>query len=240
MIPRHPFGDPQTVEISASDGTVQVHWEVGGQDDLTLLAIHLGVLPEDRIMLDGAIVYDEGDGDLLAEAPELEDYLLDHIGVSAGDQACAGEVTTVGDLTADEGADLSFTCPVDAATATVTVTMLTDLHPAYRTLATGPDGQRAAYSRTQDSHEWTLPVTAGAAATTSGTSTPTGPSATPAGGGDLGQSAALQMGGVGAVLLVLVGGAVALRRRSHRTTTPSTPEKGDVRVGKTPARQEVP
>lgn len=240
MIARHPFGDPQTVEISATDGTVQVHWEVGGQDDLTLLGIHLGVLPEDRIMLDGAIVYDEDDGDLVASAPEFEDYLLDHIGVTADGLDCAGEVTGVGDLTADEGADLSFTCPADAAAATVTVTMLTDLHPAYRTLATGPEGQRAAYSRTQDSHEWALPVTAGDMSTTVAGTSGSGSAASPVSDGDdLGQSAALQMGAVGAVLLILVAGAVALRRRSQRTT-PSTPEEGDVRVGTTPARQEVP
>lgn len=238
MIGRHPFGDPQTVEISASGGTVQVHWEVGGTDDLTLLGIHLGVLPEDRIMLDGAITYDDGDGTLVAAAPELEDYLLDHIAVATGGQGCAGEVTAVGDLTADEGADLSFTCPSDSATATVTVTMLTDLHPAYRTLATGPDGQRAAYSRTQDSHEWQLPVEAGAAPA----GTRADSAVTPASdGGDLGQSAALQMGAVGAVLLILVAGAVALRRRTHRFTT-ANPREGDPRVGTTPtpARQEVP
>lgn len=236
MIARHPFGDPQTVEISASGGTVQVHWQVGGQDDLTLLGIHLGVLPDERIMLDGAIVYDDGDGALVAAAPELEDYLLDHVAVAAGGQGCAGEVTAVGDLTADEGANLSFTCPVDAASVTVTVTTLTDLHPAYRTLATGPDGQRAAYGRTQDSHEWAVPVAAGDARAGADTDS-TAPVA--ADSGDLGQSAALQMGAVGALLLILVAGAVALRRRTHRLTNP-TPREGDPRVGTTPARQEVP
>ncbi len=234
----HPFGDPQTVDISSDGGAVHVHWEVGGTDDLTLLGIHLGVLPEDRVMLDGAITYDDGDGALVSDAPELEPYLLDHVAVSAGGADCTGEVTAVDDLT-EGGADLSFTCPQDADSATVTVTMLTDLHPAYRALASGPDGQRTVYSSTQDSHDWQLAVTAGASGTTTAATAATAatPAAdTPDDGAGLGASAAVQMGAVGAVLLILAAGAVLLRRRLHRTTT-STPE-GASRA--TSSHHEVP
>jgi len=232
VIGRHPFGDPQTVEISGVGGAVHVRWEVGGQDDLTLLGIHLGVLPEDRVMLDGAITYDEGDGALVTGSAELPAYVLDHVAVDARGQACAGEVVAVGDLTDGGGVDLAFTCPVDADRATVTVTTLTDLHPAYRTLATGPDGQRAAYGGSKESHDWVLPVAAGAAST----GTRPGP---PADVPDVGQSAAVQMGAVGAALLIVAVGAVALRRRLHRTPPPTSPE-GELRVGTTTARHEVP
>lgn len=210
----HPFGDPQTVTI-ARDGSdpavVHVTWKVGAADDLTLLGIHLGVLPEDRVLLDGAVQYDAADAALVSESPELTTYLLDHVAVTASGAECTGSVTAVGDLVAD-GADVAFACDSAAASATVEVTTLTDLHPAYRTLATGPDGQHQVYAAGAASYDWTL----GAAGTTS-----TG-DATAAASLGTGESAALQIGGVlGAVLLLAGTGALVVRTRRRRT--PSTP-----------------
>lgn len=215
----HPFGDPQTLEVSAdaSDpAVVHLTWKVGAADDLTLLGIHLGVLPEDRVMLDGAVTYDAGDPALVADSPEVADYALDHVVVRSAGADCAGEVAEVGDLTA-EGARLVFTCPAPVASATVEVTTLTDLHPAYRTLATGPDGQHQVYAAGAGSYEWVL----GTASTGSTTGTSAGD--TPARATlDTGQSAVLQIGGVlGAVLLLAGIGTFAARARRRRT--PSTP-----------------
>ncbi len=56
----HPFGDPQTVSITPDEqrpDVVRVRWRVGGPDDLTLLGVSLGLLPADRILLDGAVDY---------------------------------------------------------------------------------------------------------------------------------------------------------------------------------------
>jgi hypothetical protein len=199
----HPFGDPQTAAIEADAEVVSVVWRVGGIDDLTLLGVELGVLPDDRVMLDGAINLVDGDAQALAGSEEFHDYLLDRIDVSAEGDACAGTVVEVGDLT-DDGARLEYTCPQPVDTASVTVRTLTDLHPAYRTLATGPDGQRAVYESAFDTHEWAL-----RSGTGSGKSE------------DLGRSAVLQLGGVlGAVLLILVAVASVLRRRTHPTHTP--------------------
>lgn len=218
MIALHPFGDPQTV-VTGSDGeVVTVVWRVGAPDDLTLLGIDLGVLPEDRVMLDGAITYDAGDADLVADSPELVAYVLEHVAVHSEGEECTGAVSEVGDLIAD-GATLAFTCPGPVSQAEIAVTTLTDLHPAYRTLATGPDGQRAVYDQSASTHAWTFDPAVATAAVTGGTAT--APASSPA-GTDLGSSAAPQMGGVGAVLVLLAAGGLALRRRAQRTTT-STP-----------------
>lgn len=221
-LPAHPFGDPQTVEV-ARDGTdpalVHVTWKVGAADDLTLLGIHLGVLPEDRVLLDGAIQYDAADAALVSGAPELEAYLLDHVAVSAAGAECTGSVAAVGDLV-DDGADLAFACGSAPASATVEVTTLTDLHPAYRTLATGPDGQHQVYAAGAASYDWSL----GAAPAGSATATATAADgAVPAEASlGTGQSAALQIGGVLAAVLLLAGiGSLAVRARRRRT--PSTP-----------------
>ncbi|HWJ08908.1 MAG TPA: hypothetical protein VNS46_05995 [Nocardioides sp.] len=216
----HPFGDPQTVQVARDGGdpaVVHVTWKVGAADDLTLLGIHLGVLPEDRVLLDGAVRYDAADAALVGEAPELETYLLDHVAVTAGGAECSGEVAAVGDLVAD-GADLAFTCDSAPGSVAVEVTTLTDLHPAYRTLATGPEGQHRVYAADAASYDWAL-GTPPAGSTVTETASGGDPAGTSLG---TGQSAALQIGGVlGAVLLLAGTGALVVRARRRRI--PSTP-----------------
>ncbi|MDQ6523348.1 hypothetical protein RB608_07060 [Nocardioides sp. LHD-245] len=223
LLAAHPFGDPQTVEIAADaadPAVVHVTWKVGAADDLTLLGIHLGVLPEDRVMLDGAISYDDGDAALVEQAAEVQAYLLEHVTVSAAGQACTGRVEATGDLIAD-GADLVFACAEAPRVATVAVSTLTDLHPAYRTLATGPDGQHQVYGADAPSHDWTLGGTGGTGST-GGTGTGTAGGTTQAQSLGTGTSAALQIGGVlGVVLLVAVAGAVVARRRRRVPPTPT-------------------
>jgi hypothetical protein len=196
----HPFGDPQTVDLAAGgDDSVQVRWKVGMADDLTWLAVRLGELPEDRVMLDGAVRYEASDAQALAASPDLDDYLLEHIRVTAGGDACAGSVLNKQNLGVD-GVTLAFRCgrPIDRAT--VSVTMLTDLHPAYRTMASGPNGQRFAYSSDQPSHDWTFNTVAAGSATTS----------------NLGRSATVQMSSVVGIVAAAGTGIVWLRRRRRR------------------------
>lgn len=194
----HPFGPPQTVEVEPAADGVRVQWRVGGTDDLTLLAISLGVLPQDRMLLDGAVVFEDADATTLAAAPELSDYLLAHVEVTTGGTPCAGQVAVTGDLVGD-GVELTYDCGAPVAAADVSVTTLTDLHPAYRTLATGPDGQRAVYDAESPRHEWAL----GEGVTTASSDD------------DLGASAVVQIGAVlGGLLVVGLGALGWVRRRA--------------------------
>ncbi|MEV4619243.1 hypothetical protein AB0J74_11125 [Asanoa sp. NPDC049573] len=189
----HPFGDPQTVAIAADPArpeVVRVRWKVGGLDDLTVLGVALGLLPQDRVLLDGAVFYEDSDAKAIGPSPAFADYLLKQVTVSSDGQACAGRVTAPDDL-AGGGASIDYTCPAAVEVATVAVRTLTDLNPAYHTLATGPGGARAVYTSDAYSHDWTLgAVDAGS-----------------------GRGAALQLGAVVAGLLVVAAAAVALRRR---------------------------
>ncbi|GIJ30373.1 hypothetical protein Vqi01_55350 [Micromonospora qiuiae] len=152
----HPFGPPQQIKVAGEgDHEVRVRWLVGGTDDLTLLGVALGVLSQDRVLLDGAVVYEPADGAALAGAPEFADYLTERITVTQDGRPCAGEAGVAGDL-ASGGADVLFTCPEPVSRVIVTSRMLTDLHPAYRTLARGPDGQKVVYDGTHESAEWTV------------------------------------------------------------------------------------
>ncbi|HTJ32582.1 MAG TPA: hypothetical protein VL738_05080 [Dactylosporangium sp.] len=196
----HPFGDPQTVTVSADAArpeVVRVRWKVGGLDDLTLLGVSLGVLPQDRVMLDGAVFYRDADAAAIGPSPAFSAYLLRQITVANGGRACAGTVEPPADL-AKAGVTVDYSCPAPVGTASVVVRMLTDLNPAYQTLATGPAGERAVYRQGADSHDWALGAAPAA-------STP-----------DLGRSAAWQLSAVVAGVLLAAAGAFLVTRRVRR------------------------
>ncbi|MCG5471730.1 hypothetical protein LADH09A_005732 [Micromonospora sp. LAH09] len=154
----HPSGDPQTVSVARDEQrpeVVRVRWRVGGPDDLTLLGVSLGLLPPDRVLLDGAVDYRATDPTVIASSELFSAYLLRQITVADGTGACPGAVTQSKGL-ARAGATIDYTCPGPVHTVTVAVRTLTDLNPAYRAAATGPDGQRFVYGPGEDSHEWTL------------------------------------------------------------------------------------
>ncbi|WP_433205983.1 hypothetical protein ACQP00_38755 [Dactylosporangium sp. CS-047395] len=188
----HPFGDPQTVTIAA-DGArpevVHVRWKAGGLDDLVLLGVSLGLLPKDRVMLDGAVFYRDADAAAIGPSPRFAAYLLRQITVSGAGESCTGAVEAPADL-AKSGVTIDYTCPAPVGTATVGVRTLTDLNPAYQTMATGPAGERTVYRQGADTHDWAL-----------------GPSSSA--GQHLGLSAFWQIGAV----LLLAGVVVLVIRR---------------------------
>ncbi|MEO3769190.1 hypothetical protein [Micromonospora sp. B9E7] len=198
----HPFGDPQTVSITLDEqrpDVVRVRWRVGGPDDLTLLGVSLGLLPTDRVLLDGAVDYRTTDPAVIAASEQFPAYLLRQITVADGARPCLGAVAPLKAL-ARTGATIDYTCPGPVGTVTVAVRMLTDLNPAYRAMATGPGGQRAVYGSGEDSHDWTL---AGAAPAVGST--------------NRGRSAAVQLAAVvGGALLVAVGALLVSRRLRRR------------------------
>ncbi|MEU4291268.1 hypothetical protein AB0E63_23835 [Kribbella sp. NPDC026596] len=192
----HPFGDPQTVTIAGDGQVVHVRWKVGGLDDLTLLGVALGVLPRDRVMMDGAVIFEPADSVAIGPSSKFTDYLLRQITVASRGRQCTGSVQPPGDV-AKTGVAIDYSCPGPLGAVSVTVKTLTDLNPAYKTLATGPNGARAVYGDSDDSHEWML-----------GTATASG----------VGRSAAVQLGAVvGGALLLTVAAAVGVRRVRRRS-----------------------
>ncbi len=196
----HPFGPPQTAEVSAADGRLHVQWRFGASDDVSYLGAALGALPQERVLLDGAVLHEDSDDLLLSESAGLPGYVLEHISATRAGDDCAGTVSAGGDLSAT-GIGVNFDCPGQGGEVEVTITMLTDLHPAFITLASGPDGQRAAYSEDAPSHPWQV------GENLNGTQL-----AERAGLGQ-GTSAVLQLGGVLTACAAAIGGLGWLRRR---------------------------
>jgi hypothetical protein len=196
----HPFGAPLTATISQDEttGTVEVVWAPGSPDDITYLAAGLGLDSMSHATVDDALIYVKDDTEKLASSAQLPPYLLKHITVTGGQQPCTASIVSVDHLVAN-GARLSFDCGPGITRATVRISMLTDLHPAYQTMATGPGGQRFVYTSGQAAHDWSLGAAAGDAG--------------------LGRSAAVQLSAVlGSVVVIglLAGGAVVLVRRRRR------------------------
>ncbi|NGN93126.1 hypothetical protein G5C66_10305 [Nocardioides sp. KC13] len=184
----HPFGAPQTATIAGTTGAPEVTWRFGATDDIAYLAVQVGALPPDRMTLDGVVLYEPGDEKALARSEAYADYVLDHVRA----EGCEGSVSVGDDLIAD-GTTVTFDCPSPAAATTIEIDMLTDLHPAYQTLASGPNGQKAAYAGETRSHDWALDRSQAAAT---------------------GLSALLQLGGtLGGIALIGAGGWWLVRRR---------------------------
>ncbi|MEV1108948.1 hypothetical protein AB0I95_09880 [Micromonospora sp. NPDC049751] len=164
----HPYGYPQTVTIAADAArpdVVHLTWKPGGVDELTLLGVHLGLLPQDRVLLDGAVDTRDTDATVLATSPPFASYLLKQMTVSSDGHACTGVVGKP----SDSGADVDYTCPGPVGVARIEIRMLTDLDPAYRTVATGPKGKRQVYGTDEYSHDWLLGDAPPPAAVDSGT-----------------------------------------------------------------------
>ncbi|WP_193608290.1 hypothetical protein [Nocardioides lijunqiniae] len=196
----HPFGPPQTVSIELAEdaGVVRVHWQPGAPDDYSYLAAGVGLTDADESQGAGGLIAVKRDADALTSSPLLARYLTRHVVVrEATGAACAPTVLPVEHLVSD-GVRLEFRCAGPLDDVDVRVSLLTDLHPAYQTMATGPHGQRFAYSATKTEHRWsTSPEKADDA---------------------LAESAALQLSGVLAGLAAVGGAAALVVRRSRRRT----------------------
>lgn len=158
----HPYGPLQLADVAADGDNVVVTWRFGATDDISYLAAALEALPPERILLDGVILYQDGDEDLLTKSPKFAEYLNQHMVVSRGGEACASQVRPTADLIED-GVPVAFACSNASGPFAVTIDMLFDLHPAYRTLATTADGQRGEYVAEDATHDFTFEVGASAA-----------------------------------------------------------------------------
>ncbi|GGD30869.1 hypothetical protein [Nocardioides daphniae] len=190
----HPFGEPQTLDLSLQGSQVTLVWQAAA-DDYTSLAMRLGAVEGPRRMVyrDGAMTpetVDSRDAQRLAESPALADYLLSTVRVAQDGQPCEGRLVTPVDLAS--GATLTYACPDVVGSVEVTAAPLVDLHPAYTTLATGPGGATHVFSADSSAHTFDAEV----------------------GGPTLARSA-LTLGAVATAGTTLAGGWWVLRRRAR-------------------------
>jgi ABC-type nickel/cobalt efflux system permease component RcnA len=108
----HPFGTPPVAQVRAEGRTVDITWSAQ-QNDLDVL-------------------HQAAKGDEAA-------YLGSHITVHQDGRACRlGAVDTA--RLASKGALIHYTCPEPVDTVSLTITALTDVNPAYRTISVTKKG----------------------------------------------------------------------------------------------------
>ncbi|MFK5690795.1 hypothetical protein ACI3EY_14105 [Ornithinimicrobium sp. LYQ92] len=180
----HPFGPPLAATLDRSGTVLTMTW-TGAADDWMVVGEHTGAFAE--------VAADSTGAEVLATSPLVRDYLADHIRVATpGGRSCDQEVEEVDDVLAD-GARLTFTCPEGTSDVLVTLAVLTDVNPAYRTvLEAGDDGARTLFTAARPTHQVSL---AGS------------------GSGPVGASLALVGGALAVGALAAVGVPWALRRR---------------------------
>lgn len=180
----HPLGLPATARVvRTADTEVVVRW-AAQPDDVAALAVAAGL----RASEDGTVPADasltEAEDAGLAASAELRALVQEQVavtvdGVTACDQTFRPQPTV-----AVHGLEIAFTCPAPADEVAVTVGLLHDLDPRYRTLgaATTPDGeQQVMFTDAQPTHELALvevgtgtDAAAGSVATADGTRPPAG------------------------------------------------------------------
>ncbi|MFD4949119.1 hypothetical protein ACFWNT_43190 [Streptomyces sp. NPDC058409] len=134
----HPFGTPPVAQVEAEGRTVDITWSAQ-QNDLEVLQ-------------------KAAKGDEAA-------YLGSHITVHQGGRACRlGAVDTA--RLAGKGALIHYSCPEPVDTVALTITALTDVNPAYRTISVTKKGGGGLHTASAPTHALALGG-AGSAATAS-------------------------------------------------------------------------
>ena len=125
----HPFGPPSSAGISADGAQVVIAWRAA-EDDWVALGQSLGAF-EDPV--NGAVSTALTGEQKLQRSPAVRDYLLDRVAVNQAGRPCAGRLATLENLLS-KGAEFTFDCPGPVVEVDVTVSVLTDLNEAYRTM----------------------------------------------------------------------------------------------------------
>lgn len=162
----HPFGPPPTALVSAAGRTVFVEW-AGAVDDHLAVGEQLGLLPDgtSTAYLEAAVQVapPRTAVEALGAAPELADYLLDHIVVRQDGTVCAGTVPPLDDFVI-QGARVAYRCAAEIATVELEITMLTDSNQAYRTFAIAEDPatqpEQSVFTATAPVARWSFPSAA--------------------------------------------------------------------------------
>ncbi|MFI7079790.1 hypothetical protein ACIBO1_21045 [Micromonospora sp. NPDC049903] len=125
----HPFGPPTTAQVAADGSRVDLSWQPA-EDDWVALGQSLGAFEDPST---GPVATQVTGEQKLRDSLAVQDYLRERITVSQQGRPCRGELQPLDALLA-QGARLRFECPAPVTALDITVTALTDLNQAYRTV----------------------------------------------------------------------------------------------------------
>ena len=143
---------------SADDQVVTGTW-TGPPDDAAWIGESIGALPAGSME-----AYVGGPSDAyptedeivaLSRSPELEAYLLEHVQIQQDGSDCDGQVTVADDFIAD-GASFRFSCPDEVRSVDITITILHEQDPAFRTFSGDGTLQDALHTADAPEHPFDL------------------------------------------------------------------------------------
>ncbi|MFJ6199335.1 hypothetical protein [Micromonospora sp. NPDC092111] len=155
----HPFGPPSTADISVDGARVTLVWQAA-EDDWVALGQSAGAFEDPTAgTVDTALTGEQK----LQRSPAVREYLLRHVEVEQADRSCVAELLPLERLLT-EGARFRFDCPGPVTEVRLTLSALTDLNPAYRTMVTARTPMtpaRALFTATGSSHDLRVNATGG-------------------------------------------------------------------------------
>ena len=157
----HPFGPPPTARISSQGSTVSIEWSAT-PDDAVAIGEKLGLMPPGSV----AAYRQEGttqvapssvDEATFTASPLLATYLTEHIVVTQDGRPCGAAVPPMRDFV-HEGARVELTCPGPVTTVDIRISILHEIHEAYRTVGIGTDSDpaRSVFTVSAPQHTWTF------------------------------------------------------------------------------------
>ena len=146
----HPFGPPTTARVVVDGSRVDISWQPA-EDDWVALGQSLGAFEDPSA---GPVATQLTGEEKLRESAAVRDYLRERITVSQQGRPCPGELRPLDRLLA-QGARLTFDCPDQVRTLDITLTALTDLNEAYRTILRAESASPAEtlYTAVADTHQ---------------------------------------------------------------------------------------
>ncbi len=162
----HPFGPPPTARVAARGNTITIDWSAT-PDDAVAIGERLGIMPRGSVAAyrqeaAAQVAPSARDEARLSASPRLHAYLTDRITVTQSGRRCDATVPTITDFV-HRGARVVVTCPQTVDQATLRITMLHDIHPAYRTVAIGTqtDPAQSVFTLAAPEHSWRFGVEPG-------------------------------------------------------------------------------
>lgn len=167
----HPFGPPPTARISAEGSQLVIDW-VATPDDAVAIGEQLGLMPEGSVAAyrqDSAaqVAPSSAAEARLSASPDLHRHLTEHITVTQDGRQCESQVAPVADFV-HRGARIEVTCPHKIQTVSLRISLLHDLHEAYRTVGIGAASNppRAVFTVAAPEHDMTFGAAAAPARST--------------------------------------------------------------------------
>ncbi len=182
----------------SADGEVVTGTWTGPPDDAAWIGESIGVLREGAMeaYLGGPLDAYPTANEIAAfsRSPELKAYLLERVQVRQDGVDCDGQVTPGDDFIAD-GASFGFTCPNEVRTVDLTISILHEKDPAFRTFSGDGTVQYALHTAAAPQQPWDFTLAASDAER---------------GGFLSGATAAFTSGQAPVILTLVVGAAVVL------------------------------